>query len=120
MAGVNPFLAGIACRCPSCGRGPLYSGVLRVARGCPACGESFDRADSGDGPAVFIILVVGFVCCFGALLTDLALHPPLAFTLGAWVPLAGVLSIFLIRPFKGVLVAVQFHHRAAEARRGGV
>lgn len=118
MAGVNPILAGIACRCPHCGRGPLFSGFLRLARGCPMCGESFERADSGDGPAVFIILIVGFVCCFGALATDLSAHPPIAVTLAIWLPLAAVLSLALMRPLKGVMIALQFHNRAAEARHG--
>ena len=120
MAGVNPFLAGIACCCPNCGRGPLFSGFLKIARGCPACGESFDRADSGDGPAVFIILIVGVVCCFGALYTDLSAHPPIAVTLAIWVPLAGLLSVALMRPLKGVMVALQFYNHASEARRGGI
>ena len=37
MAGVNPVLAGIACRCPSCGEGPLFQGFLTVAPQCEAC-----------------------------------------------------------------------------------
>ncbi len=119
--GVNPFLVGLACRCPRCGRGPLFSGFLKVARGCPACGQDFSRAgESGDGPAVFIILIVGFLCCFGALFTDLSVHPPIWMTLIVWVPLAGLLSVLLIRPLKGVMVALQFHNRASEARRGGL
>ena len=120
-AGVNPIIAGLACRCPNCGRGPLFSGFLKVARGCPACGRDFSRmGQSGDGPAVFIILIVGFLCCFGALFTDLSMHPPIWVTLILWVPLAGLLSVALIRPLKGVMVALQFHNKASEARRGGV
>jgi uncharacterized protein (DUF983 family) len=118
VAGVNPFLAGLACRCPECGRGPLFAGFLKLAPACSACGFDFSRADSGDGPAVFIILIVGFVACFGALFTDLSLRPPIWLTLAIWMPLAGALSLALLRPFKGVMVALQFHNRASEARRG--
>ena len=67
MGGVNPVSAGLACRCPSCGEGPLFCGFLRVCPRCEACGQDLSRADSGDGPVVFIILIVGAVVCFGAL-----------------------------------------------------
>jgi uncharacterized protein (DUF983 family) len=118
VAGVNPFLAGLACRCPECGRGPMFAGFLELADVCPACGFDLRRADSGDGPAVFIILIVGFVACFGALFTDLALRPPIGLTLSIWMPLAALLALGLLRPFKGVMIALQFHNRAAEARHG--
>ena len=120
MAGVNPIVAGLACRCPNCGRMPLFAGFLKLARGCPACGQDFSRFQSGDGPAVFIILIVGFVCCFGALFTDLSMHPPIWATLLVWMPVAGIASVALIRPLKGLMVSLQFHNKASEARRGGV
>ena len=120
MAGLNPVVAGLACRCPGCGRSPLFAGFLRLARGCPACGQDFSRLQSGDGPAVFIILIVGFLCCFGALFTDLFLHPPIWATLLFWMPVAGIASVALIRPLKGLMVSLQFHNKASEARRGGL
>ena len=120
VAGVNPILAGLACRCPNCGRSPLFTGFLKLARGCPACGQDYSRFQSGDGPAVFIILIVGFVCCFGALFADLSMHPPIWVTLLFWMPVAGIASVALIRPLKGVMVALQFHNKASKARRGGV
>lgn len=30
-------------RCPRCGRGRLFEGWFRMARGCPECGLKFDR-----------------------------------------------------------------------------
>jgi uncharacterized protein (DUF983 family) len=112
----SPILAGLAGRCPNCGKGPLFKGFIKVADRCRACGFDLKAADSGDGPAVFIILIVGCITVFGALFADLAWRPPI------WALLAGalgstlVLSLLLLRPFKGVLVALQFHHRASEAR----
>ncbi len=114
MAGVNPVLAGLACRCPNCGEGRLFSGFLKVAPRCEACGLDLAKADSGDGPAVFIILIVGGVVCFGALITEVMVHPPVWVNLAIWLPLAGVLTLGLVRPFKGVMLAMQFHHRASE------
>ena len=72
-------------------------------------------ADSGDGPAVFIVLVVGVLVCFSALFTEIAFHPPVWVHLVIWLPLATILVLALLRPFKGVMLALQFHHRASEA-----
>jgi uncharacterized protein (DUF983 family) len=120
MAGVNPVLAGLMCRCPDCGRGALFQGFLRVSEACPACGRDLRAADSGDGPAVFVILVVGFIACFGVLFTEVAYHPPVWVHLVVWLPIAGALAVGLMRPFKGVMLAMQFHHRASEAGRRDV
>lgn len=116
MAGVNPLVAGLACRCPSCGEGPLFIGFLKVAPRCEACGFDLRRADSGDGPAVFICLIVGGLVCFAALFVEIALHPPVWVHLVTWLPLTVILTFALMRPFKGVMVALQFHNRASEAR----
>ena len=113
--GVNPVIAGLACRCPKCGEGPLFSGFLRVSERCEACGLDLRAADSGDGPAVFIILIVGAVVCAGALMTEIAFSPPIWVHMVIWLPLTAILSLGLMRPFKGVMLAMQFHHRASEA-----
>ena len=116
MAGVNPVLAGLACRCPRCGEGRLFAGFLKVAPTCEACGLDLAAADSGDGPAVFIILIVGVIVCFGALITEITLSPPVWVHLVVWLPLTAILVLALVRPFKGVMLAMQFHHRASEVR----
>lgn len=116
MTGVNPVLAGVACRCPYCGKGPLFRGFLSVAPGCPSCGADFSKLEAGDGPAVFIILIVGAIVCFSALALEIAARPPIWVHLVLWLPLAGGLSLLLMRPFKGVMVALQVHNRASEAR----
>lgn len=116
MAGVNPVLAGIACRCPNCGRGPVFCGYLKVCDRCAACGFDLAGADSGDGPAVFIILAVGALASLAAGLTEAFLHPPVWLHLLVW-PLAAVAgALALLRPFKAVLLAMQFHFKASEAR----
>jgi uncharacterized protein (DUF983 family) len=112
---VNPVLAGLACRCPACGEGALFDGYLRVSKRCEGCGLDLAAADSGDGPAVFIVLVVGVVVCFSALFTEIAFHPPVWVHLVLWLPLAALLTALLLRPFKGVMLAMQFHHKASEA-----
>ena len=115
MAQPNPVAAGLACRCPACGEGPLFDGYLKVAERCEACGLDLAKADSGDGPAVFIVLIVGGIVAFLALYVELAFSPPIWVHLILWLPLALILSLAMARPFKGVMLAMQFRHRASEA-----
>ena len=116
MAGVNPLLAGLAGRCPNCGEGALFRGFLTVAERCDACGYDLARADSGDGPAVFVILIGGFIVAFAALFTEIAYRPPIWVRMVVFLPLTVVVCGGLLRPMKGILLAAQFANRAAEAR----
>ena len=112
----NPVLAGLQGLCPNCGEASMFGGFLRIADRCPACGFDLKSADSGDGPAVFVILVVGFIGAFGALFSEMAFNAPPALLLVVWLPIVVLLCLGLLRPFKGVLVALQFHHKAGERR----
>ena len=112
------LLAGLSGRCPNCGEGFLFEGFLKVAPTCEACGYDFSKADSGDGPAVFVILIAGFVVAFGALFTEFALHPPVWVHLVVWLPATLILSLGLMRPLKGAMLAAQFMNKASEHRHG--
>ena len=116
MTGVNPFVAGLAARCPNCGKGTLFCGFLRVRPRCEACGFDLSAADSGDGPAVFVMLIAGTLVCFSALFVEVAVHPPIWVHLALWLPLTVILCLGLLRPFKGVMIALQFHNHASEIR----
>ena len=117
---LSPYLAGARGRCPNCGHGRLFSGYLKVAPTCNSCGFDLSRADSGDGPAVFVILVVGFVVVFAALIVEVAYRPPIWLHLMLWLPLIVVLSLALLPVFKGLMIAAQFSNRASEARSDDV
>lgn len=116
--GPNPYLAGVAGRCPNCGEGRLFEGFLAVTPRCEACGFDLAKADSGDGPAVFVILVAGFIVAFAALITEVAVHPPVWLHMVLWLPGTLVLCLLLLRPTKGLLLASQFRNKASEARHG--
>ena len=116
MARPNPLAAGLMGRCPNCGEGPLFAGYLKVADRCGACGFDLKRADSGDGPAVFVILIAGFIVAFAALLVEFTLQPPIWVHLIVWLPLTVLVCLAFVRPFKGVLIAAQFANQASEAR----
>jgi uncharacterized protein (DUF983 family) len=95
----------------------LFAGFLTVAPSCTTCGQDLAKADSGDGPAVFVILIVGFLVGFAALATELVYHPPAWLHLVIWLPLAAGLCLGLLRPLKGLMIAAQFANRAFEAGR---
>ena len=116
MTKPNPFLIGLRCRCPSCGIGPLFKGYLAVRPICLTCGADLSQADSGDGPVVFILLIVGSIGCFGLLFTEMAFHPPAWLELLFWLPAMAGLSLAALRPFKAVMIALQFRNQASEAR----
>jgi uncharacterized protein (DUF983 family) len=108
--------ADIVGRCPACGRGKLFSGYLTLAPRCSSCGLDYDFADAGDGPAVFVILVAGFVVVGAALLVEVAYAPPYWVHAALWGPLAVLLPLLLLRSFKGALIGLQYKHKAQEGR----
>jgi uncharacterized protein (DUF983 family) len=108
----QPVSVGWRGRCPRCGEGRLFSGFLEVAPSCANCGLEFDFADSGDGPAVFIMMIVGFIVVGLALFVEFTFHPPYWVHAVIWVPLVLGLSIGLLRPLKGLMIAQQYKHRA--------
>ncbi len=94
----------------------MFAGFLDITPVCPECGLDYSFADAGDGPAVFIILIVGFLIVGLALAVEFVWHPPYWLHAVIWVPLILGLSIGLLRPLKGWFVAVQYRNKAEEGR----
>jgi len=113
---VSPYLAGVRGRCPRCGRGRLFSGFLALAPDCESCGLDYGFADAGDGPAVFVILIAGFLVVAAAVIVEFVWRPPYWVHALLWTPVTLALTLGLLRPLKGLLVALQFHHKAEEGR----
>lgn len=111
-----PALAGALGRCPRCGMGKLYSGFLTLAPKCTACDLDFAFIDAGDGPAVFVILIVGFIVIAAALYTEAKFRPPIWVHMTLWLPLVVALSLGLLRPMKGLLVGLQYRNSARQGR----
>jgi uncharacterized protein (DUF983 family) len=114
--GLSPFITGLRGRCPRCGQGGLFSGFLAVAPKCSACDLDLSFADSGDGPAVFVTLIGGFLVLGAALAVETTFEPPMWIYPIVFVPLALVVCIGLLRPFKGFLIAAQYVNRAQQGR----
>ena len=108
---ISPFKAGFACRCPRCGEGKLFAGFLDVAEHCAVCNLDLTQQNSGDAPAVFIILVLGGVVVGLAFLLETTFAPPMWLHLLIWFPLILGGSIGLLRPFKAIMIALQYKHR---------
>ena len=110
------LLRGIACKCPRCGEGKLFSGFLSLRPSCSACGLDYSFIDAGDGPAVFIILIAGFIVVFCALIVEVLYQPPFWLHAMLWVPLILLTTLAPLRSMKSLLIALQFHHKAQEGR----
>jgi uncharacterized protein (DUF983 family) len=116
---VSPFAAGLGGRCPACGKGKLFRGFLALQPRCDHCGLDYSFADSGDGPAVFVILIGGFVVVGAALVAEILYQPPLWLHALLWGPLILVVTLAPLRLLKGLLIALQYHHKAEEGRFAG-
>jgi len=112
----SPFSVGLRGLCPRCGRGPLFRGLVDTRAGCPACDLDYAFADAGDGPAVFVILIAGFVVLGAALWLEFTYEPPLWVHLVVSLPVLLVVCLGLLRLIKGVLIALQYRNKAAEGR----
>jgi uncharacterized protein (DUF983 family) len=110
---LSPLGTGLACKCPRCGRGRLFAGYLTLAERCTACDLDLSKADSGDGPAVFLIFILGAVAVFLAYLLLFVLGLPewLSWLILVVVVLGG--AALLLRPAKAIMVALQYKNRAA-------
>ena len=117
-ARIDPIRAGLLCRCPRCARGPLFAGFLKVVDRCEACGFDFTRLNTGDGAAIFIMQIAGGMVVFGALFAMIAWDPPIWLLLTVTLPLVAGLSLGLMRPGKGVMIALQMRNRVEPALHG--
>jgi uncharacterized protein (DUF983 family) len=111
-----PIGRGLRGRCPRCGEGRLFQGFLALRPACERCGLSYSFADAGDGPAVFVILIGGGIVVFAALMTEVIYQPPYWLHAALWLPLILIVTLVPLRLIKGLLIALQYHHKAAEGR----
>lgn len=108
--------AGFRSRCPYCLEGPLFDGYLKIARECLTCGESFEIEDAGDGPAVFVIFIASFLVVPPALIFHMALNAPLWLSILIWAPILIIVCLALLRPFKGLMFAMQVMNKAEQGQ----
>ncbi|MGZ2412524.1 uncharacterized protein (DUF983 family) [Sphingomonas sp. F9_3S_D5_B_2] len=115
MAEPTALQVALTGACPRCGARTLFAGWVRFAAACRNCGLDLSAFNVGDGPAAFLILIVGALVVVGALVLDAAAEPPLWVHL-VWVPVAAALTIGGLRLAKALLLAQEYHHRAREGQ----
>ena len=115
-AAPSPFATGLACCCPRCGKGRLFKGFLSMADRCDVCGLDYAFANSGDGPAVFVIFVVSPLVIVLAVILEAMVHPAPWVHLVIWLPVTVVLCLLLLRPFKATMISLQYRNDAREGR----
>ncbi|UMY18474.1 DUF983 domain-containing protein [Methylobacterium organophilum] len=111
-----PIPTGLRGRCPRCGEGHMFKGYLSFRPTCEVCGQDFSAFDSADGPAFFVMSIVGAVVVATALWLEITYEPPMWLHAAVAGTLSIGLSLLLVRPLKGLLAALQFHNKAAEGR----
>ena len=117
MGEVSALVQSMGCKCPRCGEGKLYhAGLfnLTLRDSCEHCGLNLQKNDSADGPAVFLIFVLGALLVPAALITDAAFEPPLWVTAVLWGSVALGITIGSLKPLKSVVIGIQYRHRPAD------
>jgi uncharacterized protein (DUF983 family) len=104
--------AALGCKCPRCGRGKVFDGILSVAPRCTECGLDISAQDAGDGPAVFVILLLGALVVGLAILVEVKFEPPMWLHVVLWLPVTLGGAILLLRPLKAAMIALQYRHLA--------
>jgi uncharacterized protein (DUF983 family) len=112
---VPVLAAALRCRCPRCGQGKLFDGLLTVAPHCAICGLDLAAQDAGDGPAVFVVLILGALVVGLALLVEVKFAPPFWVHLVLWTPVVIGGAIAMLRPLKAWLIAMQYRHHLLDA-----
>jgi len=110
------FSAGLRLRCPRCGEGAVFGRGLSLREGCERCGLSYAFAESGDGPAVAAIFILGFLVLGGALMLEFKVGPPPWVHVLLWGVLTPVAAFILLRVLKAILIAVQYRHQGEPPR----
>lgn len=111
----SAVLTGLLCRCPRCGKGKLFSGILTIAERCNVCGLDLRKQDAGDGPAVFVIFFLGAIFMPLVFWVEFSLEPPWWVHILLWPIPVVIVALALLRPMKGFLVAQQFRHHASDS-----
>jgi uncharacterized protein (DUF983 family) len=110
------YVDGLLGRCPRCSKGRMIRGLLTVAPTCENCGLDFSFADAGDGPAIFVMTIVGFVAIGVLWYVEVVYQPAYWVHAAILLPLSAILCIGLLRPMKGLLIALQYFNKAEESR----
>jgi uncharacterized protein (DUF983 family) len=115
MSVAGPAGQWLAGTCPACDTGRLFAGPVRLANRCNLCGLDFSQFNVGDGPAAFLILIVGALLVVGALVVD-GLFEPAWWVHLVWLPIGAALTLGGLRLAKAWLIGAEYRNAAHEGR----
>nr|WP_066808060.1 DUF983 domain-containing protein [Sphingomonas asaccharolytica] len=104
--------------CPRCGARTLFAGSVRFADRCSACGLDISAFNVGDGPAAFLILILGAVIVAAAITLELSLSPPFWVHMLIWIPVTAIAVVGALRVSKAGLLALEYRNKARGFRSG--
>lgn len=107
---------GLRCLCPRCQKDSLFKSrfSLELKDKCSACGLDLSKNDSADGPAVFIMFILGFALVPLALIFEYSFFPPLWVHAFLWTVVALFLTLVMLKPLKAYIIALQYVHRPGD------
>jgi len=80
----------------------------------------FRDEDTGDGPAVFVILLAGIIVLPLALAFQFLTHAPNWLVFLIWCPILIVFCLFTLRLLRGVMFNMAWRHNAREVKASDV
>ena len=115
--GGTPTLAAASLSglCPRCGERTLFRGWVELSPKCGACSLRFEEFNVGDGPAAFLILIVGAIIATAAILVEISFQAPWWVHI-IWLPIGIALTVAGLRIGKAALLFQEYRHEAREGR----
>ena len=116
MSHYKLVLNALKCRCPACRHGHIYDHLLSMSTraSCPVCGYAFANSDTADGPAVFLIFVLGFVLVPLAVVVEVVFSPPLWMHAVVWTSVVLALTLGMLKPVKAYMLGLQYMYRPGD------
>ena len=114
------LLTGARGLCPRCRGASIFAAYLTIAPLCPSCGLGFSGHDAGDAPAFAGVCIMGVSVVALAILLEFKVTPPLWVHMTLWPVATLVGTVLLLRPLKGITVALQYRYRSVDGDQGGV
>lgn len=113
---ISPLSAGLKCKCPACGKGQLFVHALNMRERCSVCGLDYRFVDTGDGPAIFAIFILGFLSMGVAMIAEFKFGVPWWVHVILLALVMPLIAVLLLRFLKAILIALQFKNKAEEGR----
>jgi uncharacterized protein (DUF983 family) len=108
VSGRDAAMRGFFGRCPACGKGKMFRKFLKVNDTCPECGEELHHQRADDFPAYLVIVIVGHILVPIVLAVETAFAPAYWIHALLWGPAVLGMTLGLIQPVKGAVVAMQW------------